>query len=85
LLLVETYSHTQQARAVMLQREILICEFLGSVDGCAARTIAVDEIASLDHEIFDLQQHVGHVSHVKNFMLIFWVVGRTTRWNLQPL
>lgn len=38
----------------MLQPEILVRERLGPVDTRTARSIAVQEISALDHEIFDL-------------------------------
>lgn len=37
----------------MLQREVLIGELGGSIDGTASRSISVDKIAALDHEILD--------------------------------
>lgn len=40
----------------MGQREILICKLGCAVDGAAARAIAMDEIATLNHEIFDLSE-----------------------------
>jgi len=38
----------------MLQVEILVREFLGTVDCSRAGAVAVDEVAALDHEAFDL-------------------------------
>ena len=38
----------------MLQIEILICECLGAVDGSTTGAIAVEEVSTLDHEVFDL-------------------------------
>lgn len=50
----QTYSHTQQARAVVLAREVLVREVLRPVDARAARAVAVQEIPALDHEVRDL-------------------------------
>lgn len=38
----------------MLQFEILVFEGLGAVDAGAAGAVAEDEVAALDHEVFDL-------------------------------
>ncbi len=38
----------------MLQLEVLVLEGLGSVDASAAGAVAEDEVAALDHEVFDL-------------------------------
>ena len=50
-----TYSHAQQPSRVVLKREVLIRKGLGAVDGRAARAVAVEEIATLDHEVSDLR------------------------------
>lgn len=50
----QTHSHTQQPRRIMLEREILIRELLRPVDCGASGSVAVDEIAALDHKVFDL-------------------------------
>lgn len=39
----------------MLQLEVLIAEGLNTVDGGAPRAIAVEKIAALDHEVFNLR------------------------------
>jgi hypothetical protein len=51
-----TYRHTQKTWAVMWQRKILICKLGGAVNGAAASAVAIDEIATLNHEIFDLRE-----------------------------
>lgn len=38
----------------MFQGEVLIGELLSTVDCPGARAIAVDEVTSLNHEVFDL-------------------------------
>lgn len=38
----------------MLEGEVLVREGFGAVDGCAAGAVAVEEVAALDHETFDL-------------------------------
>lgn len=50
----ETYGHAHNARPVMRDVEVLVCKRLGAVDACSAWTVAVDEISSLDHKVFDL-------------------------------
>ena len=42
----------------MLEIEILICKGFGAVDGGAAGAIPVQEIAALDHEVFDLKDMI---------------------------
>lgn len=49
-----TYSHTEHSWAIVLHDEIFICKFLGTVNRGTARTITLDEVTTLDHEIFDL-------------------------------
>lgn len=49
-----TIGHRQQARPVVLQCEVLICELFSSVDSPRAGAVAIDEITALDHEVFDL-------------------------------
>lgn len=48
-----TVSHREQTRCVMLQSKVLIFEFLFSVDTHATCAIIIQEISSLDHEVFD--------------------------------
>ena len=50
----ETYSHTKQSGRVMFQLEVLVRERFCPVNGRASGAVAVEEVASLDHEIFDL-------------------------------
>lgn len=38
----------------MLEGEIFVGEGFGAVDGGAAGAVAVEEVAALDHEAFDL-------------------------------
>lgn len=49
------YSHTEQTRPIMLKLEIFIGEFGSAVDGTTSRAITVDEVTTLDHEIFNLE------------------------------
>lgn len=50
-----TYSHTEQTRSIMLKFEIFIREFGSTVDGTASRAVTLDEVTTLDHEIFNLE------------------------------
>lgn len=50
-----TYSHGQQTGLVVLQIEVLVGELVGAVDGAGAGAVAVDEVAALEHEVFDLK------------------------------
>lgn len=47
-------SHAQQSWLVVLECETFVCELGGAVNVRRTRTIAVQKVASLDHEIFDL-------------------------------
>lgn len=47
----------------MLQREVLIREFLSAVDGPRSSAIAVDEVASLDHKVLDLHESQHETTH----------------------
>jgi len=75
----------------MLQLEILVLEGLGSVNRSAAGAVAEDEVAALDHEVFDLM--VSYVLSASTQIPVVWGVAeswgfellRTTRWNLLPL
>ena len=42
----------------MTEIEIFICELGGTIDGGAPSTITIDEIATLDHEAFDLYNDI---------------------------
>jgi hypothetical protein len=52
--------HAQQARLIVLQREVLVLELACAVDADRAGAVAVEEIPALDHELGDL----GHFSPV---------------------
>lgn len=64
----------------MLELEILICELRCAVDICRSGPVAIQKVASLDHEILDLSvlSHTlsGSMTSVQNL---------TTRWNLEAL
>lgn len=45
----------------MLEREVLVCEALGAVDAGRARTVAVQEVTALTHELGNLFRST-HVS-----------------------
>ena len=74
--------HGKQARDVVLEGEVLVCEGLGAVDAGAARAVAVEEVATLAHEVFDLFRR-----NIVNqpFCVLKKGRGRTIRWNLLPL
>lgn len=56
--------HRQQARASVLDGEVLVLE-VGAVDGEGAGTIVTQEVATLDHELGDPagQLHCGGDAH----------------------
>ena len=45
-----THSHAQQTLRVVLQGEVFVRERLRTEDADAARSVAVEEVAALDHE-----------------------------------
>lgn len=49
-----TYCHAKKTRSIMLEREIFVCKFGGAVDSTAPRAIAINEVATLDHKVFNL-------------------------------
>lgn len=51
----KTYSHAQDPGSVVFEGEVLVVKGFGAVDGGAAGAVAVEEIAALAHEIFDLE------------------------------
>jgi hypothetical protein len=81
-----TYRHTQKTWAVMWQRKILVGKLGGAVNGAAACAIAIDEIATLNHEILDLRK-VSWESQALSIEMGGECRGEvhTTRWNLLPL
>lgn len=46
--------HAEQARGVVAEGEVFVREGFGVVDGDGAGAVAVEEVAALDHEIFNL-------------------------------
>lgn len=48
------YRHAQQAGDVVLERKALVREGAGAVDACGPGAVAVEKVASLDHEVLDL-------------------------------
>jgi hypothetical protein len=56
---VSAYRHAQQSWFVMLQDEVLIRKGSCAIDASRTSAIAVQEITSLDHEVFDLQLATG--------------------------
>lgn len=78
---VSAHGHAQQPSSIMPELEVLVCEGFGAVYTSTAGTIAEDEVAALDHEVFDLticQQWPDVESQLVRCSL-------TTRWNLLPL
>jgi hypothetical protein len=57
-----TNSHAQQARSGMLDNEVLIREFLSSIDGSTTSSITIEKIASLYHEILNLHGQAKYFS-----------------------
>ena len=47
--------HAQQARLIMFELEVFVFETAQSPNGGRASTIAIDEVAALEHEGFDLR------------------------------
>jgi len=76
--------HGKQARDVVLEGEVLVCEGLGAVDAGAARAVAVEEVATLAHEVFDLFRR-NIVNQPFCVLKKGKGGGRTIRWNLLPL
>lgn len=54
----KTYSHTEKTGAIVREIEILVGKFGRAIDSARPGSITVDEVPSLDHEIFDLQKVV---------------------------
>lgn len=51
-----TDGHAQESSGVVLEVEVLVWEGgFGAVDAGAAGAVAADEVAALDHEVFDLE------------------------------
>ena len=55
---MHAYCHGQEARLVVRENKVLVGELVRAVDGAGARAVAIDEVASLDHEALDLQTSV---------------------------
>jgi hypothetical protein len=76
-----SYRHGKQTRLVMLQIEVLVGEGFGAVNTGAACSIAIEEIATLTHEvgylpiILSFHRSCFHTSNVL----------RTILWNFDPL
>ena len=58
----ETYGHRQKPRLGMLEDEVLVVKGLQAVDARRSRAIAIQEVAALTHEIFDLDSEQRNVS-----------------------
>jgi len=71
--------HTQEAGSIVTEIEIFICELGGTVDGGTPSTVAIDEIAALDHEPFDLYDIVR--DSVADILWMSWsrIKSLTTR------
>ncbi len=52
---MSTHSHTEEPRSVVLEIEVLIRKCFCAVDGGAASAVAIEEISTLNHEVFDLR------------------------------
>ena len=52
--IITTYRHTQNTRSIMFPCEILIRKRFRAVNRCTPGSISIQEIPSLDHEIFNL-------------------------------
>ena len=51
----KTYGHAQDPGTIVFEGEVLVIKGFGAVDGGAASAVAVEEIAALAHEVFDLE------------------------------
>jgi hypothetical protein len=51
-----TYSHAQQTRRIVFLDEIFVCERARTINSRATRSIAMEKIAALNHEVFDLEE-----------------------------
>lgn len=49
-----TYSHTQETWTVMGQCEVFVRKLGRSIDGTRSGAVSIDEVSTLNHEIFDL-------------------------------
>ena len=56
---LDTHRHRQQSRRIMSELEVLIRKILRSVDTDRTRAIAVQEVATLNHEILDHAVEAG--------------------------
>lgn len=84
-----TNGHAEESGGVVFQGEGLVGEGFGAVDAGAAGAVAVEEVATLDHEVFDLWGALV-VSGLLGLRREGarnrgCAGGRTTRWNLLPL
>ena len=70
----KTHSHGQETRLVMLEVEVLVCKLVYTVYSPRARAIAIDEVAALDHEAFNLAMSVSScsiIAMVYKFFIFF--------------
>ena len=80
-----TYGHAKEPGCIVLEGEVLVGKGLGAVDGGAASAVAVEEVATLDHEIADLKGVSKRTDEYCVFKGSLRGEGRTIRWNLLPL
>lgn len=57
----KTYSHTQNTRSIMFPRKILIRERFRTINRRTPCPISIQEISSLNHEIFNLKCTVAYI------------------------
>jgi len=70
--------HRQQARLVVLQREVLVDE-LAAVDRLAARAVVRREVAALDHEVLDHTVERAAAVEQRHARLAHAALARTQR------
>lgn len=69
--LYKTYRHRQKSRFGMLMSKILIIEFTQSINTSRARTISIQEITALTHEILDLYNMLEVTSRERKGVIQF--------------
>lgn len=72
---IGTYSHRQQPRPIMHKREIFIRKRLSSIHARAARSIAVQEVSPLNHEILDDTVEFGALVALGAAEVVFRLAG----------
>lgn len=62
---VITYCHREQTWLVVLEREVLVRKLVSTENSPGASPVAIDEITTLEHKVFDLPKYVSGGVEVK--------------------